>query len=48
MAQLLNISVDYLLDENDAACVAKNSDADSICALFRQKKMSRAEWITSV
>lgn len=71
MAQLLNISVDYLLDDGerisfqeirepvsleeyeaagkcrdrrDAVCAAKHGDADAIYALFRAKKMSRAEW----
>lgn len=68
MAQLLNVSVDYLLDEDeklsfneikepinfddyeksgrcrdkrDAACVAKNKDADAIYALIRNKRMSK-------
>lgn len=72
MAKLLNVSVDYLLDDDemisfneikeainldeyektgkcrdkkDAVCVDKNKDATAIYALFRQKKMSRAEWI---
>lgn len=72
IAQLLNVSVDYLLDEDekisfneikevinldeyeksgkcrdkkDAVCLNKNKDATAIYALFRQKKMSKAEWI---
>lgn len=72
MAQLLNISIDYLLDEDekisfneikeairledyektgrcrdlkDAACLAKNPDADTIHALIRTKKMTKAETI---
>lgn len=72
MAQLLNVSVDYLLDEDekisfneikeainldeyektgkcrdkkDAVCLEKNKDATAIYALFKQKKMSKAEWI---
>lgn len=72
MAKLLNVSIDYLLDDDeqisinkiketinindykksgkcrdkrDAACLDKNKDADSINALIRQKKMSKAEAI---
>lgn len=72
MAQLLNVSIDYLLDEDekisfneikepvnledyektgrcrdkkDAACLAKNRDADAIYSLIRTKKMSKAEWM---
>lgn len=72
MSQLLNVSVDYLLDDDekisfneikeaihlddyektgkcrnkkDAVCFAKNPDAEQICTLFRQKKMTKAEWI---
>lgn len=72
MAQLLNVSVDYLLDEDekisfneikepinlddyeksgkcrdrrDAACLAKNYDADAIIPLIRTKKLSKIEWI---
>ena len=72
MSQLLNVSIDYLLDDDekisfnvikeainlddyektgkcrdkkDAACVAKNKDADRIYALIRNKKMTKAEWI---
>ena len=71
ISRLLNISVDYLLDDNeklsfneikeaislddyeksgrcrdkkDAVCLAKNKDADTIYALFRTRKMSKAEW----
>ena len=32
-------------DKKDAVCVDKNKDATAIYALFRQKKMSRAEWL---
>ena len=32
-------------DKRDAACVAKNKDADAIYALTRNKKMSKAEWL---
>lgn len=72
IAKLLNVSVDYLLDDEekisfnemkeainlddyektgkcrdkkDAACVAKNQDADAIYALVRGKKMSKIEWV---
>lgn len=72
MAQLLNVSVDYLLDEDekisfneikeainldeykktgkcrdkkDAVCLDKNKDATAIYALFREKKMSKVEWL---
>lgn len=72
IAQLLNVSVDYLLDDGeklsfneikesinltdyevtgkcrdvkDAVCVAKNSDADAIYALIRNKKMTKLEWV---
>jgi len=71
IAQLLNVSVDYLLDDDeklsfneikeainladydvtgkcrdakDAVCVAKNSDADAIYAMIRNKKMTKLEW----
>ena len=32
-------------DKKDAVCVDKNKDATAIYALFRQKKMSGAEWL---
>ena len=32
-------------DKKDAVCLDKNSDADSIYALLRKKKMNKAEWI---
>mgnify|MGYP006988869679 CR=1 FL=1 len=33
-------------DKRDAACFAKFSDADAIYPLIRNKKMSKAEWLT--
>lgn len=72
MSQLLGVSVDYLLDDDekislneikepinlddyektgkcrdkkDAACLAKNKDADAIYALIRKRKMTKTEWI---
>lgn len=72
IAQLLNISIDYLLDDDekisfneikesinlddfkivgkcrdrrDAACLAKNKDADTIYVLIRTRKMNKIEWL---
>lgn len=72
MAQLLNVSVDYLLDDDemislnqmkeaidldqyeiigrcrdkkDAVCYEKNKNATAIYALFKQKKLSKVEWL---
>ena len=32
-------------DKKDAACLAKNKDADAIYALIRKRKMTKTEWI---
>ena len=72
IAKLLNISIDYLLDDDekisfneikepinlddfkivgkcrdrrDAACLAKNKDADTIYVLIRTRKMNKIEWL---
>lgn len=72
IAQLVNVSIDYLLDgdkvinfdtmsepielsqytptgkcrtKQDAVCFCKNKDATAIYALYRYRKMNKAEWL---